>query len=447
MTLNEALQGLRLRSRRSIFLFLFASCLLVPATARAQAQATINGTVHDTSGAIIPDASVVLHNNGTNLDRPATTNSVGAYVLTDIQPGNYDLRVSKDGFTTSVQSDITLLVNQTATYDFTLKTGSVKETVTVQATAAALETSTSELGVAISRREVNDLPLNGRNFTQLLSLTPGVSTINVSQNGGGGGVWSNPIGTFTYPSVNGQTNRSNLFMLDGVNNQGSFGSTYAVAPVIDGIQEFKVQSHNDDAAFGGSLGGIVNVVTKSGTTQYHGSAWEFHRGASLDALPTFQPEGVPYSFTQNQFGAAAGGPIEIPGHSSGTPKTFFYTTYEGFRNTSLPPPIFYTTPTTDQLNGNFSAFSGQIFNPYSVSGGVTQPFKCTAPGVAAPLLPDQHAGDGNALQHHSYRLNRPKHGHLRKNDFPGAKSYGQSERQWHRHDFNGYPPGYRFAKN
>ncbi|MGA8306067.1 MAG: TonB-dependent receptor, partial [Candidatus Acidiferrales bacterium] len=349
MTLNEALQGLRLRSPHSIFLFLLAWCLLVPATARAQAQAAINGTVHDTSGAIVPDASIVLHNNGTNLDRPATTNSVGTYVLTDIQPGNYDLRVSKDGFTTSVQSDITLLVNQTATYDFTLKTGSVKETVTVQATAAALETSTSELGVAISRREVNDLPLNGRNFTQLLSLTPGVSTINVSQNSGGGGVWSNPIGTFTYPSVNGQTNRSNLFMLDGVNNQGSFGSTYAVAPVIDGIQEFKVQSHNDDAAFGGSLGGIINVVTKSGTTQYHGSAWEFHRGASLDALPTFQPAGVPYSFTQNQFGGAAGGPIEIPRHSSGTPKTFFYTTYEGFRNTSLPPPIFYTTPTTDQL--------------------------------------------------------------------------------------------------
>src|SRR4029077_10147391 len=306
MTFKNSCRISRFQSFAWFALFAAALCLLQPRTTRAQAQAAINGTVHDTSGAIIPDASIVLHNNATNLDRPATTNSVGAYVYTDIQPGNYDLRVSKDGFTSSVQSDITLVVNQTATYDFTLKTGSVKETVTVQATAAALETSTSELGVAISRREVNDLPLNGRNFTQLLSLTPGVSTINVSQNAGGGGVWSNPIGTFTFPSVNGQTNRSNLFMLDGVNNQGSFGSTYAVAPVIDGIQEFKVQSHNDDAAFGGSLGGIINVVTKSGTTQYHGAAWEFHRGPSLDALPTFQPEGVPYSFTQNQFGGAVG---------------------------------------------------------------------------------------------------------------------------------------------
>src|ERR1700758_3707973 len=284
MTLNEALQGFGLRSLRSIFLFVLGCCLLTPGTAHAQAQAAINGTVRDTSGAIIPDASVVLHNNGTNLDRPVTTNSVGAYVVTDIQPGNYDLRVSKDGFTTSVQSDITLLVNQTATYDFTLKTGSVKETVTVQATAAALETSTSELGVAISRREVNDLPLNGRNFTQLLSLTPGVSTINVSQNAGGsGGIWSNPIGTFTFPSVNGQSNRSNLFLLDGVNNQGSFGSTYAVAPIVDEIQEFKVQSHNDDASFGGVVGGGVNVVTKSGTSHFHGSAWEFLRNKALDA--------------------------------------------------------------------------------------------------------------------------------------------------------------------
>src|SRR5579862_2026203 len=401
MTLHEALQGFGLRSLRSIFLFVLGCCLRTPGTAHAQAQAAINGTVRDTSGAIIPDASIVLHNNGTNLDRPATTNSVGAYVLTDIQPGNYDLRVSKDGFTTSVQSDITLLVNQTATYDFTLKTGSVKETVTVQATAATLETSTSELGVAIVRKEVNDLPLNGRNFTQLLALTPGVVTINVSQNGSSGGVWSNPIGTFTYPSVNGQTNRSNLFLLDGVNNQGSFGSTYAVAPIVDDIQEFKVQSHNDDASFGGSLGGLINVVTKSGTTRYHGSAWEFYRGASLDARPTFLPTGTPYSFTQNQFGAAGGGPIAIPGHSSGAPKTFFFAAYEGFRNSSIASTI-YTTPTSNQLSGNFSDFAGQLFNPYSVvpappnttaTGFTNTPFLCTG-GVPSPLLPNKTQASG-----------------------------------------------------
>jgi hypothetical protein len=234
--------------------------------------------------------------------------------------------------------------------------------------------STSELGVAIVRQEINDLPLNGRNFTQLLALAPGVSTVNVSQNSSGG-FGSNPIGTFTFPSVNGQTNRSNLFMLDGVNNQGSLASTYAVAPIVDDIQEFKVQSHNDDPSFGGSLGGYINVVTKSGTLQYHGSAWEFHRGAVADALPTFQPVGTPYSFTQNQFGGAGGGPIFVPGYKPSTPKTFFYAAYEGYRNTSVPPAILYNTPTADQLAGDFSASPGQIYNPYSVSGGVTR-FLC-----------------------------------------------------------------------
>src|SRR5215469_13767924 len=302
MTLKSTCEISKSRALGWVVLIFVGFWLLAGATQAQRAHAAISGTVYDPSGAVIPKASVVLHNNGTNLDRAVTTNSVGTFVITDIPPGNYDLRVSKDGFTTSVQKNMTLVVNETTTLDFSLTAGSVKETVTVQATDAALETSTSELGVAIVRQEINDLPLNGRNFTQLLALTPGVSTVNVSQNGGGFG--SSPIGTFTFPSVNGQTNRSNLFTLDSVNNVGSLANTYAVAPIVDDIQEFKVQSHNDDPSFGGSLGGYINVVTKSGTLQYHGSAWEFHRGASADALPTFQPTGTPYSFTQNQFGGA-----------------------------------------------------------------------------------------------------------------------------------------------
>jgi outer membrane receptor protein involved in Fe transport len=393
MTLNRAWIVFDRRSlRRAVVLLGVLSFLLMPSKAWAQqAQAAINGTVRDTSGAVVPDASVVLHNIDTHLDRKTTTNSVGAYALTDIRPGNYNLTVSKEGFTTSEQQNVTLVVNQTATFDVTLKTGAMSQTVTVQATAAALETSTSELGVAIVRREVNDLPLNGRNFTQLLALTPGVSTVNVSQNGSTGGVWSNPIGSFSYPAINGQTNRSDLFMLDGVNNQGSFGSTYAVAPILDDIQEFKVQSHNDDASFGGALGGLINVVTKSGTADYHGSAWEFHRGADSDALPTFQPKGAPYQFKQNQFGGAGGGPIPIPGHQ-GAPKTFFYAAYEGYRFTQVPPAVLYNTPNvTSELAGDLSSFPNQLYNPYSVhadsaspSGFTNNPFMCDASGNPLP---------------------------------------------------------------
>jgi len=382
-------------------ILLFAGLgLLLPGTARGQAGGAINGTVRDSSGGVIPDATVVLHNRSTNLDRNAATNSSGFYALTNIQPGEYNLTVSKDGFKTSQRTDVTIDVNQTATLDYTLDPGTVQQTVTVQATAVALETSTSELGVAIVRQEVNNLPLNGRNFTQLLDLTPGVSTINVSQNGSLGGVWSNPVGSFSYPSINGQTNRSDFFLLDGVNNQGSFGSTYAVAPILDDVQEFKVQSHNDDASFGGALGGIINVVTKSGSQEYHGSAWEFYRGAGSDARPTFYPMALPYQFTQNQFGGAGGGPVVIPGHSSSSPKTFFYTAYEGYRYTQSASAHYITPNVASELGGDLSSIGNQIYNPYSVvpdinspSGFTNSPFLCTG-GVPSPLLPNKTQASG-----------------------------------------------------
>src|ERR1700680_2608616 len=358
---------------------IFAAVVLVvlsAPSARAQATAAINGTVRDPGGAVITEATVVLHNRDTNLDRTAVTNSVGAYVMPNIQPGNYDLKVSKSDFGTSLNSGITLVVNQTATYDFMLKAGGLNEVVNVQANPVALEPSTSELGVAVVKEQVNDLPLNGRNFTQLLNLTPGVSTVNVSQNSAtSGGVWSNPIGTFSYPSVNGQSNRSNLFLLDGVNNQGSFGSTYAVPPIVDDIQEFKVQSHNDDASFGGVLGGVINVVTKSGTSQFHGSGWEFIRNKAVDANNALVPQP---QFQQNQFGATLGGPLPIPGEHPR--RTFFFLAYEGFRN-HQGASTRDITPRATQLGGDLTGISGQIYNPY---GG--QAFMCDASGnpLAAP---------------------------------------------------------------
>jgi hypothetical protein len=368
---------------------IFAAVVLVvlsAPSAQAQATAAINGTVRDPGGAVITEATVVLHNHDTNLDRTTLTNGVGAYVMPNVQPGNYDLKVSKSGFGTSLNSGITLVVNQTATYDFMLKAGGLNEVVNVQANPVALETSTSELGVAVVKEQVNDLPLNGRNFTQLLNLTPGVSTVNVSQNSAtSGGVWSNPIGTFSYPSVNGQSNRSNLFLLDGVNNQGSFGSTYAVPPIVDEIQEFKVQSHNDDASFGGVMGGVVNVVTKSGTSQFHGSAWEFLRNKDLDALnplikPSLQPQ-----FQQNQFGATFGGPLPIPGEHPR--KTFFFLSYEGFRNHTGASNL-YTTPTDAQLAGDLTGIAGQLYNPFS-----GQAFMCDASGNPLPA-PGNKQGAG-----------------------------------------------------
>ncbi|HVR27574.1 MAG TPA: TonB-dependent receptor [Candidatus Polarisedimenticolia bacterium] len=374
--------SLKMREPLMVVLTLMLAAVVIaalfPLPAWGQATAAVNGTVRDSAGAVVTGATVVLHNRDTNLDRTATTNSVGAYVMPDVQPGNYDLKVTESGFGPIIKSGIILVVNQTATYDFALKAGAVNAVIEVQANPVALETSTAELGVAVVKEQVNDLPLNGRNFTQLLNLTPGVSTVNVAQNSqASGGIWSNPVGTFSYPSVNGQSNRSNLFLLDGVNDQGSFGSTYAIPPIVDDIQEFKVQSHNDDASFGGVMGGVVNVVTKSGTSKFHGSGWEFVRNKAFDALnPLIQPSLQP-NFQQNQFGATFGGPLPIPGEHQ--KKTFFFLSYEGFRNHSGGNNP-YNTPTAAQLAGDLTGIGTQIYNPFN--GGLA--FMCDATGNPLP---------------------------------------------------------------
>src|SRR5439155_9241263 len=214
------------RSFRSAWLLTLALsasmglCTILPGTAMAQrSAASINGTVKDATGAVVPQATVVLTNTATTVTQTAVTNGTGDYVVLNILPGRYTLKASKEGFQTVTEPEFTLEVNQTTTFDFTLPVGVTTQVVKVEAAAAEIETSTAELGTVVNQKMVNDLPLNGRNFTQLLELTPGVSPISVAQNSGG---WTaQPLGSFTFPSVNGQTNRSNLFMLDGINNQGS----------------------------------------------------------------------------------------------------------------------------------------------------------------------------------------------------------------------------------
>ena len=284
--------------------------------------ATITGIVKDASGSVIPAAEVLLTNTQTNVERKATTNDVGSYAFLNIIPGEYRLQANKTGFKTSKQAAFTLTVNQTVTFDLTLEIGEISQEVTVEAVGAELQSSTAELGAVVAKQQVVDLPLNGRNFTQLLSLTPGVAPVSVSQNSGGFGASATAGSAFVFPSVNGQNNRSNFFLLDGVNNQGALTSTYAVPPIIDAVQEFKVQSHNDQAEFGQALGGIINVVSKSGTNEYHGSAWEFLRNDALDARNPFLTSKTP--FRQNQYGAAGGGPIIKN-------KTFFFAGWQGFK--------------------------------------------------------------------------------------------------------------------
>jgi len=238
--------------------------------------------------------------------------------MVNIVPGSYAIEVQKQGFASARQPSIILGVNQTATLDFDLSLGTTTQTVQVSGLTTNIEASTAELGTGIDTRQVNDLPLNGRNFTELLILTRGVISISTDQNRGGG--LANPIGAFAFPSVNGQPNRSNSFRLHGVINDASFLSTYAVQPNVEDIQEFKVQAHNDEAQFGQVLGGIVNVVTKSGTNTFHGDAWEFLRNDALDARNFFVQSKTP--LRQNQFGGAIGGPVLLPGYNGATRRSF-----------------------------------------------------------------------------------------------------------------------------
>src|SRR6185312_4583150 len=312
----------------------------------------------DASGAVVPDANITLTNTDTGVAQTKVSSGVGLYSFLNIPPGHYTLQASRSGFETVVQPQFTLRVNQSTTIDFTMTVGQTSSKVVVSAQGIQLQTSTANLGEVVGSKEVNDLPLNGRNFTELLLLSPGVSASNPLQNAGGA---PGAIGSFVYPAINGQSNRSNMFLLDGVTNYGASGDTNAVQPTIDDTLEFKVQYHNDEAAYGQVVGGIVAMVTKSGTNTYHGDAWEFFRNSGLDASNYFSANKTPLK--QNQFGATVGGPVRFP-HYDGRGKTFFYGSYEGFRQ-STSSPALYLVPTPAQLSGDFTASSSQIYNPYS----------------------------------------------------------------------------------
>ena len=339
---------------RSIDRYLVAFLALAAPLAAQLSTASVNGSIRDSSGSAIPGATIVLENTATGVQRAASSNDAGNYVFLSVAPGGYTLEAHHAGFQTVRVEAFPLEVNQTATFDLKLEVGQIQQSVSVTATGEALQASTAELGSVIAQKQVVDLPLNGRNFTQLLTLTPGASPANVSQNSGGG-FGSYAIGVVAYPSFNGQSNRSNLFLLDGVIDTTPDTSTYTVAPVVDAIQEFKVQTHNDQAEFGTVTGGVVNVATKSGTNQFHGSAWEFLRNDAFDARNFFRPSVTP--LRQDMYGGAVGGPVI---HN----KTFFFVAYQGFLQHS-PANTLYRVPTAANLTGDLSDWPQQIYDPQS----------------------------------------------------------------------------------
>jgi len=350
---KQAGQGL------AVVLLLMIDLLAAPVSAQTT-QASVHGNVHDKTNASVVGAMLTLVNVETHVAATTVTNSTGDYLFVNINPGTYTLEASFTGFSPEKVKPFQLQVNQTSTIDFALAVGS-KDVVEVDAVGQALQASTAELGLTLESKQIEDIPINSRNFTSLLTTAPGVSPVVVS--GSQSASYTTAIGPIIIPSVNGQGNRSDLFVVDGILDIETFGDAYAVQPIIDAIQDQKLQSHNDSAEFGGSTGGTINVATKSGTNTLHGSAWDYNQTPQLQAIPYFSQTAS--QTRQNQFGGTIGGPVVIPHLYHGRDKTFFFGAYEGFRLKS-PGTDYYLVPTPAQLAGDFTAPGlAKIYDPAS----------------------------------------------------------------------------------
>ncbi len=320
----------------------------VPAT--AQTTGTILGVVSDPAGAAIPDAKVTIKNPGTGLTRVTTTSSIGQYVVTLLPPSDYDIEVEASGFERYLNRGVTLLVNQNLRVDVAMVVGPLTQTVEVGAEATGVETTTATLSEVVTRRKVNDLPLNGRNFLQLTTLVPGaVPGIQLTENF----TPTTQGSSLNVPQVNGMRSQSNNVLLDGVDNNELFLGQGGAIPSPDSIQEFSIQTNLYRAEFGRGAGSIVNVVTKSGTDNFHGSLYNYFRNDVLDARNFFSPE-TP-KLRRNQFGGSIGGPV-FKG------STHFFGSYEGMR---VREGITKTAsvPSVLEKNGDFSQSAVQPIDP------------------------------------------------------------------------------------
>ena len=344
-----------MNTRFAIFSLLFALSAFgqVP-------SAEITGTVTDTTGGLISGATVAVTNNSTNTQRSLETNSSGIYNAPALPPGNYSVRVSKPGFRAEIRNSIELQVDQVARLDFALQVGNVSETLEVNAAVPVLDTETATVGTVVETRRIEELPLNGRNYLQLASLTPGATQYGpgnfIAQQRGGGDRSNFQL------NIAGQRLENNHYMLDGVENTDPNYGTYLVQPSVDALQEFKVETSSYGAQYGHNLAQI-NVITKSGTNDYHGSLFEFLRNSDLDARNFFdRGTGPKPPFKRNQFGGVLGGPVRIPGVFNGRDKLFFFFNYEGLRQVQAQT-ITSTLPFAADREGNYAGSPTIIYDP------------------------------------------------------------------------------------
>jgi hypothetical protein len=336
--------------------------LLATATVWGSVTARISGTVTDPTGALVPGASVTAHNTDTGIDVTTQTNSDGFYSFPALSTGKYEVAVQAAGFEEYRQTGLVLDVNTALRVDAVMKVGAVTQEVKVSATAVHVDTTNTQMGEVIGTTKITAVPLNGRSYTDLMALQPGVAPAS------SGAASSNPVSGNLDPgniSISGQRESANGFMINGANAEENFYMVAGIIPNLDSIAEFRILTNNADAEFGNYSGGLVNVITKSGTNRFHGSAFEFLRNTSLDSRNFYAynqdnpltgaeiPGSAIGAYHQNQFGGTGGGPIL---HD----KLFFFADYQGTRQVQGQDSGLKPVPSAQDRTGNLSDVANRL---------------------------------------------------------------------------------------
>ncbi len=393
-----------MRTASLLYSCLFTLLLVCAASSTTYAQfdtATVLGTVHDPNGAVVAGATVTLRNTATGITATTQTDENGAFNFFNVKIGRYQVSAEAQGFSKAVAENIEVTVNARQRVDLGLKAGAVTETVVITDTAQLLETESSDRGQVINREQIVNLPLNGRAYADLALLSPGVrrSALATLDSGARDASFN----------VNGLRSSLNNFIIDGVDNnaygtsnQGYSNQVVQASP--DAVQEFKVQTNNFSAEFGRAGGAVINAAIRSGTNQFHGSAWDFIRNTSLNAVGFFKPtRGLKPVLIQNQFGFAFGGPIIKD-------KTFFFLDYEGFRRITSSL-VFATVATAAQRNGQLGVpvrnpFTGTVYADGNIPTNEITPFAKSV--LAALVLPVTNPNATGVVSNNYENLPRSK---------------------------------------
>ena len=342
------------------------SLALCGAAAAQMDTATLSGTVTDPSGAVLTGVEIRLRSLATGLTTTVTSNALGQYVSPPLRPADYEVSAERAGFRRAV-ARVTLTVGARSVLDLTLPVGNIEEQITVEASAAQLETESSTVASFRGEEEVRNLPLNTRNFSQMINLAAG--TVPAQTQAAGLAITAQRGTVAT--SVNGIGFRSNNYRVDGLDNMENHnGQGILIYPPVEAIQEFRVQTSVSNAEFGRGGGGSINVTYKSGGREFRGNVFEFFRNAALDAKNFFDGPGKIAEFRMNQFGGTLGGPVLLPGYNKDRDKTFFFFSYEGERrNQALT--YLVTVPQPAYKSGDFSAAPFRIHDPLTTRPATT----------------------------------------------------------------------------